>query len=500
MTPSRVVPPEGVAISTTTSRPILTPQLQKPADSDGRYDSEMPRSVIALLIAGVLIAGALGFAVGRATGDRGAIGATPTSTATTATAAANTVPDSNTTTTEHDDDRREPETAAEAAADYEAAEGFSFEVFGWSHAFDETVFDFDGDGDLDILIQIHNIGDDPIWLQTDDGFVPSGVALPWVAEEDWIGARDRHGCDAADIDLDGDMDLYCSRGANQGRSAKSNELWIQDPPGTFTEYQGHGAEDFYGRGRAVVFLNLDGDAYPDLYVTNSLHERNDDLPNGNAVYRNNGDLTFSAVDTILSDYHGSNCTPAVGDWNGDGFDDLAICSEDVAVGEIYENDGAGGFIDATSLLDGNAPAGRLRDVELVDLNGDGWLDLVWIAPTMVEVYLNHPEDPETRFSERYFRLKLEEAPYAVAVADLNRDGVLDLYVAQGGTGCSVTADPPNGHDVVLLGPDFGRQMDAPFVRWGCARMAEAVGPEAVLIINGLGNNEGPFTIVRPSGD
>jgi len=31
-------------------------------------------------------------------------------------------------------------------------------------------------------------------------------------------------------------------------------------------------------------------------------------------------------------------------------------------------------------------------------------------------------------------------------------------------------------------------------------MAEAVGPEAVLVVNALGNNEGPFTIVRPAGE
>ena len=42
-------------------------------------------------------------------------------------------------------------------------------------------------------------------------------------------------------------------------------------------------------------------------------------------------------------------------------------------------------------------------------------------------------------------------------------------------------------------------MDAPFVRWGCAQMAEAVGPEAIMVINGLGNSEGPFTIIRPAG-
>ncbi len=449
----------------------------------------MSRLRVFLATVAVLAAVAIGFVAGRVTGGEDAPEATTT------TVAECTI----------------PETAAEAAGDYEAAEGLSFEVFSWSRAFDETVFDIDGDGHLDVLIQIHNIGDDPIWLQTDDGFVESGVTLPWVAEEDWVVVRDRHSCDAADVDLDGDMDLYCARGALRGKSAKSNELWLQGPSGVLTEAAAHGAEDAFGRGRAVLFLNLDGDEYPDLYVANALNERADGLPNGNQLFRNNGDLTFTAVDDIVSMYHGANCSPAAGDWNGDGLDDLAICPQSDGVGPLYEN-GATGFTDATPLLGEHTPAGGLRDIELVDLDGDGWLDLVWIAPTQVEVHLNHPDRPDARFAERDFRLKLDESPQAVAVADLNSDGILDLYVAQGGVGCNplawhewrrtamVSDSPNNGHDLVLLGPDFQTSMDAPFVRWGCAQMAEAVGPEAIMVINGLGNSEGPFTIIRPAGD
>jgi len=443
---------------------------------------------VVLAVVTVLTAITAAFVVGRVTADR------------------DTPP-----VTEAIDERRIPQTAAEAADAYAVAEGFSFEVFGLSRAFDETVFDFDGDGALDVLIQVHNIGDDPIWLQTDDGFVESGVTLPWLAEEDWIVVRDRHGCDAADVDLDGDADLYCARGALHGESAKSNELWIQGPPGVLTEVAGHGAEDSFGRGRTVRFLNLNGDAYPDLYVANALSGRADGAPNGNQLFLNNGDLTFTAVDGIASDYHGANCSPAAGDWNGDGLDDLAICPQSDGTGPLYEN-GATGLSDATSLLGEHIPTGGIRDIELVDLDGDGWLDLVWIAPTQVEVHLNHPDRPDARFAERDFRLKLDEAPQAVAVADLNNDGILDLYVAQGGVGCNAAAwggwrrtgtvddAPSNGHDLVLLGPDFQTSVDAPFVRWGCATLAEAVGPEAVVVINGLGNSEGPFTIVRPAGN
>ena len=397
-----------------------------------------------------------------------------------------------------------PATPEESAAFIEPSAELSFEVLGWSRAFDVTVFDHDGDGLLDLLVMVHNIGDDPLWLQTEDGFIASGVTLPWRAPEDWVIVRDRHSCAAADVDGDGALDLYCVRGALRGRSAKSNELWLRQADGTFVEIMDHGAEDPYGRGRTATFLDIDGDGHADLYVTNARNERADELPQPNRVYRNNGDLTFTEVTTVLTADHGANCSPSVGDWNGDGFDDLAICPQDATAGVLYENDGNGGFIDATDLLGDYAPKGRLRDVELVDIDGDGRPDLLWVTPTRVEVFLNRPGTPEARFAERHLVARFDDAPYAVAVADLNRDGIPDLYVAQAGTDCG---DPrpvgserrPNGRDSVLLGPDFQRRLETPYVGWGCSRIVETVGPEAVAVINGTGNYEGPFVIIRPAG-
>ena len=59
--------------------------------------------------------------------------------------------------------------AAEEA--YTEVRGLRVQVIDVNRAFDETVFDWEGDGDLDVLIQVHNTGPDPIWLQEDGWFV-----------------------------------------------------------------------------------------------------------------------------------------------------------------------------------------------------------------------------------------------------------------------------------------------------------------------------------------
>lgn len=392
-------------------------------------------------------------------------------------------------------------TAAEAA--YEVPTGFGIQVIAVDRAFDETVFDFDGDGQSDVLIQVHNTGEDPIWLQDDGWFEPTGPSLPLDAPEDWAIIRDRHSCDAADVDGDGHLDLYCSRGAISGTGLKSNEVWLQDD-GDLIALDQHGAEDPSGRGRMVRFLEFDGDGIPDLYVSNHDGTRLDDLPNHNRLYLGSGDGTFTEMAEgwpVLGPI-GAACTPAAADWDGDGRDDLAICAADKAFTGLYENTGRE-LRDANRLLgvdkasdeDEDEEGTRTwRDVRLSDLDRDGDPDLIILTARKVEVRLNDETRPNRRFAKRFFRLRFEESPVALAVADLDEDGHLDIYVAQQGNDCAAGTGP-NGRDMVLYGPDFETTAPAPYTAEGCATMARAVGERAVLVVNGQGGEEGPITIV-----
>lgn len=387
-----------------------------------------------------------------------------------------------------------PADRAEAQDAYErpVAGALSAEVVEWNRAFDVTVFDLEGDGDLDFLLMLHNVDDDPVWIQEDGTFTRSELALPRLYDEPGFLVRDRHSCDAADVDADGDVDLFCVTGLHPDGADKRNELWIQGPTGTFTEAGPMGAEDPEGRGGFARFFDLDGDEFPDLYVAN-LEDDGRWAPN--AVFRNDGDATFTPVGGPAAEVSGGRCRPRSGDWNGDGLDDLVVCPTEEGAPTLFENRD-GSLEPAASLLGDDPPSGVWTDAHLSDLNGDGHLDLIVATKTAVEIRINDP-DAAARFGTADVRREMDDIPRALAVTDVNGDGLDDVYVAQQGRLC-LGARGLNGPDVILLSPDW-EESPAPYLSLGCSLKAESLGSGRVLVVNAFNNAPGAITVVRSDG-
>ena len=118
---------------------------------------------------------------------------------------------------------------------------------------------------------------------------------------------DPHGCAIADVDANGLGDVYCSRGADYGTLRKRNHLWLQARAGDFVERAGAwGVTDPYGRGRHVVFLELDGDGRPDLFVGNE-HPRANGRPSPNRTFVNVGGERFRQVRIGATAEVGARC-------------------------------------------------------------------------------------------------------------------------------------------------------------------------------------------------
>lgn len=444
------------------------------------------RRLMLAVAAAALVAGALvglgGFRLGRTLADQ------PTPTTTPATAA---------TDSEDPDEGAEeapidlPENRAEAQAAYDspAAGGMIAEVVTWNRTYDVATFDLEGDGDLDLLLTVHNVDDDAVWIQDDGSFTPSGIAFPRLADESRLLVRDRHACDGADVDADGDLDLYCTIGFPPQGAPTGNELWLQGSDGTFTEATPSGAEDPDGRGRFVRFFDLNGDELPDLHLTNHTKEGHGE----NRVYRNLGGLRFEEVTTDATGEFGSRCTAEAGDWNGDGLDDLVTCPARTDAPTLFENR-AGSLEAADNLFGGSPPEDLLGDARLHDLDGDGHLDLILVTDGSVEIRLNDPAQPERRFGTLELRLALDENPRSLDVADLNGDGAADIYITRQGGDCR-GARGPNGEDVVLLGPEW-EQIAAPYLSLGCSDAVVAVASDAVVVVNSFDNRPGAITLVR----
>jgi hypothetical protein len=313
-----------------------------------------------------------------------------------------------------------------------------------------VVGDFNGDGWDDIFVNHHYETLPQLLLNS-----ASGVFSDFAAN---FTVRDRHGCDAADVNGDGRLDLFCTIGVNKGTSNKPNELILSPGYGGTWASREFGVMDGFGRGRDVAFLNLGGDSYPDAYVVNEA-SRSDGMWSSNRLYANTDGTGFvSAPEWGVDHPAGFGCVTAA-DLNGDKADELIMCTTEPtstsdqadslagsvtpastlpAGARVYFNEN-GQFVDRTAQL--GILIGGVRDIEVADFNGDGRLDLAELNRKLLQVSLANADGT---FSTGY-QLSLAAA-VAMAVGDVNGDGRPDIYIARATTGNS-------GHLMLVNGGD-----------------------------------------------
>ena len=221
------------------------------------------------------------------------------------------------------------------------------------------VGDFDNDGYLDIYVT--NFGKNVLYRNNGDGSFSDVTDAAGVGDGRW-GAS----CAFADYDKDGDLDLYasnyvefnidenkvCHRGGvrtycpPQAFEGVADVLYRNNGDGSFSEVtQEAGVSNPRGRGLGVVWGDYNNDGFLDLYVANDTNE--------NYLYRNNGDGTFSDAaffaGCALSE-HGkmeSGMGVDFGDFDNDGFLDIAVTNFQNEVATLYRNNGNGFFTDVS---------------------------------------------------------------------------------------------------------------------------------------------------------
>jgi len=126
----------------------------------------------------------------------------------------------------------------------------------------------------------------------------------------------------------------------------------------------------------VALIDYDGDGYPDIYFTNapSVDMALASRKARSALYHNNHDGTFTDVTEKAG--VGSPCWAmgaAVGDFNNDGRPDLLVTCFGGVV--LYRNNGDGTFTDVTIPSGLSADRGWATGAAFGDFDGDGWEDL-----------------------------------------------------------------------------------------------------------------------------
>lgn len=194
--------------------------------------------------------------------------------------------------------------------------------------------------------------------------------------------------DAEFVDIDGDRDLDLVLALEGGHA-----LWIQDEKGVFQdESKARLPVAGFVEARKVAVVDVDRDGDPDLYFAH------------------------------------------VG-WQGRAPQD-----------RLYVNDGKGRFADETARRIGDE-SNTTADARFADLDGDGDLDLVRVNLGPLEILANDGKGHFVDVTSSALPGAVAGPGLGVEIADFDRDGVLDLYVA-------FLAGPkadPNGFDRLFLG-------------------------------------------------
>ena len=350
-------------------------------------------------------------------------------------------------------------------------------IYEFTDSWSAPVGDYDRDGWQDVFLVRHQIAP-RLYRNHGAGFTESTL-------QSWP-LSDRHDCVWGDVNLDGLDDLYCSLGGEHGTGYVPNELWIHQSDHTFVERAAAwGVEDPYGRGRRVTFIDVNGDPYPDLFVGNQF-PRSDGNVSRNRLFMNEAGVTFRSAPEYGVDLEvGGRCAVAA-DYDRDGWQDLFVCGQDSF--RVYRNQ-QGSFADVTSSL---GLSGRANMVALQDLDGDQDPDL--IVARQNSLFVKPFEGG--RFGTTTFSYPLMQGNY-LAIGDVDRNGLTDIYVVQGCT------NGTNVADVMLVGSDqaFGfATLPIPQTSEGCGDHVSAIdydrnGTKDFIVLNAGASSDGPVQLI-----
>lgn len=283
----------------------------------------------------------------------------------------------------------------------------------------------------------------------------------------------------ADLDNDGDLDLYVSsmpiapdsKGAQRlGRPCRGCTLFRNDGGGKYVDVSaGNGAcPDAFG-GRSATVLDIDGDGLLDLLVgEDPVPGYNGSKTKSSRLFRNRGGLKFADVSRESGIPEGvPGLGVAAGDLNGDGAPDFFLASPSGG-NLLFLNDGKGKFREAPGSRESFAwPTSKGDDmvcgVVFGDVNADGLPDVVlgqhysrpWVVPVANRLYLHRGTTGGVpKFEDVTEKAGLTALPMKsphVEIQDFDNDGRPDIST-------SLVKLVPDGHHPVVF-RNLGVQAD-----------------------------------------
>lgn len=319
-----------------------------------------------------------------------------------------------------------------------------------------ALFDYDDDGDLDLLVAVGATLDDPSGGPGSRLFRNDGdLEFVDVTEEAGIDVRGwATGVAAGDIDADGDEDLFIARFG-------PDVLLRNEGDGTFTDITAAAGVGDPGWATSAAFGDLDGDGDLDLFVVRYLEFD---------VTARPARAMFQGVE-VMGGPRGL----------------------EPQVDRVYENVGDGRFEDRTAAWGvDRADAGFGLNLVITDIDGDGRQDVsvgndsnpnhLWVrrdggaglVDTAVSRGLATNRDGAA------------QATMGIAVADVNADGLPDFFSTNfsSDTNTLHLSAAPEWHDDATRRYGLGAS-SRPFLGWGCwFADFDHDGDEDLIAVNG----------------
>ncbi|WP_304233819.1 VCBS repeat-containing protein [Jiulongibacter sediminis] len=240
----------------------------------------------------------------------------------------------------------------------------------------------------------------------------------------------------ADVNGDGLEDIFVG-----GNAGQSSTIIYQNASGGFTSNSDSFKADTNSSDEIAAFADVDGDGDFDLYVgSGGYHDfKKDDKTLQDRLYLNDGKGNFTKS-SGLPEMLTSTGAVAFSDINGDGAQDIFVGGRVIPGGYpesprsyILINDGKGSFTDKT--LDFNQELGYIGMVstaQWADLNADGSKELIlageWMPLSVFELKAGKLENQ----TQKYFGKELNGWWNTFEIADLNKDGLPDIIAGNMG--------------------------------------------------------------------
>lgn len=286
--------------------------------------------------------------------------------------------------------------------------------------------DIDNDGDQDVLVTgTDNFNQGITTLYKNDG---TGI-FSQILNTPFIHVR-RGKIAFADIDNDGDQDVFITGGDNTTNQAIAR-LYTNNGSGIFTEIPGTIFTPVIGD---IAFADVDNDGDQDLFITGG----NSNLPTSK-LYLNDGTGNFTVSSATFAQVFYSSA--AFADIDNDGDLDLILAgsqstSTTSSITKLYRNNGSGMFTEVSGTLFEPMNTG---DLAFADVDNDGDQDVLISgrsnsSQSVTRLYLNdgtgnYTADATNSFPGSYFT--------SIAFSDVDNDGDQDVLI----TGYTILNQP-----------------------------------------------------------